>query len=133
MVGFFFSLFLYVSLGPPGTFGIPARAKITMKRAVLRSGYPDLPGGCINRRITTRELRHYFATYHELGELERKEGYQDLGCDIEGDIFVDGKQFHFTEGAIDLLDTTWPDGKHHSLGRDHSDLDDVARPATVPG
>ncbi len=65
-----------------------------------------------------------FATYHELQELEMHDGYEDVGCAIEGDIFVDGQRFHYVQQPVHLLQTNWPDGKPHQLGGRHSDESD---------
>ena len=121
MVTQLLGLFLYLSTGGAGSWRLPARAIITIEPAHLLPGYPENDTPCSTRRITVRQLRRKFATYHELKEMELHDGYADMGCAIEGDIVVDGKKFRYIEQPINLLQTNWPDGKMHQLGGKHSD------------
>lgn len=123
MVTMLLALFLAVG---PGAWKLPANARITMETAHIRKGYsPNYLENCAKRRITEQQLRHMFATYHELHEMEEHDGYEVEGCVIEGDILVGGKRFRYIQQPIHLLQTTWPDGKPHELGGGkHSDQTD---------
>ena len=121
--------FFLLFSGAAGSFKLPARAKITIQTAHAEAGYsPEQYGTCSERKITKRELRRYFATYHETKGDEFTHGYMDIACVIEGDIQVGNRHFHFAERPINLLETTWPDGKLHLLGGKHSDETDDSLP-----
>ena len=120
------ALFLLGS-GAAGSFKLPARAKITMQQARAEDHYYEQLG-CSERKITERELRRYFATYHETKGDEYTHDYMYEACVIEGDIQVGNRHFHFAERPINLLETTWPDGKLHLLGGKHSDETDDSLP-----
>lgn len=113
-------LFLLLAPGNTGRWRLPVRARITREPAHMLSGYDEV-SGCSTRHISEAALRHEFATYHELERTEMHDGYLYVGCAIEGDIVVDGKSFRYSENPVNLLSTTWPDGKLHQLGGRHSD------------
>lgn len=94
----------------------------------MQKGYAPDPLQTCDRHITERQLRAMFATYHELKEMELHDGYAVEGCVIEGDVIVDGKRFRYTQQPINLLWTTWPDGKDHLLGGKHSDDSSSQKP-----
>lgn len=115
-----FLLLLLFTAPDTGKWRLPAQARIT--RETAHNIYAtDIIPDCAKRHITEAALRRKFAIYHELREMEYHDGYQQVGCVVEGDIFVGGKHFRYTDQPINLLWTTWPDGKPHQLGGRHSD------------
>jgi hypothetical protein len=102
---------------------LPVRARITIEpQHWIAKTKPGPEDECpVSRKLTERQVRRMFATYHVLAEGEYHDGYAQIDCVTEGEIVVDGKKFRYMSQPYNLLFTNWPDGQDHQLGGKHTD------------
>lgn len=96
-------------------FPLPESAEITIGQAQWKAGDMDADL-CKSYKLTPKELRRQFRTYHLLYPGDVHNYYSVFQCWIDGTIKVNGKTFTFESRPGNLLETTWPDGKDKMLG-----------------
>ena len=66
------------------------------------------------QRLSAEQVRHQFATWHEISGLEFDLGsYVYIECGRSGTLDLDGKTYTWSVQAEDSMTTSWPDGNVH--------------------
>jgi hypothetical protein len=102
-------------------FRLPASAAITIDHSEFDPKDANMSDFCPTWKLTQRQVRRMFSTYHLLQDDDLHDFYSFPDCWIDGTIVFHGKTFHWQARPGNTLSTDWPDGKTRMLGGKHSE------------
>ena len=76
---------------------------------------------CRGFRLTSKQVRARFRSYHQVSESELHDDYSYLPCWFDGTIVVQQRKYTFRANPGNTIETDYPDGKVKTLGGRHTD------------